>query len=174
MGGVVNIITKNANNPIWLSYNSFYDSPKQFSNALNFGFNQKKITYCFSIIHKNSKGYDLTKNDFSSGATFEINKTQEEFQSMNFESNIKYSLNKSSFLNFDYKNYFKNINKYEFISNNTYLQPELLNFVKKYFLFHIIRYLKINHQFQYFIKQKIIENHIIFHITILHCPLLQI
>ena len=44
MGGVVNIITKNTNNPIWLSYNSFYDSPKQFSNALNFGFNQKKIT----------------------------------------------------------------------------------------------------------------------------------
>ena len=128
MGGVVNIITKNANNPIWLSYNSFYDSPKQFSNAFNFGFNQKKITYCFSIVHKNSKGYDLTKDDFNSGATFEINKTQEEFQSINFESNIKYSLNKSSFLNIDYKNYFKNINKYEFISNNTYLQPELPKF----------------------------------------------
>ena len=128
MGGVVNIITKNTNKPIWLSYNSFYDSPKQFSNALSFGFNQKKITYCFSIIHKSSKGYDLTKDDFSSGADFPINKTQEEFQSMNFESNIKYSLNESSFLNIDYKNYFKNINKYEFISNNTYLQPELPKF----------------------------------------------
>ena len=33
MGGVVNIITQDNPSPIWITYNTFYDMPKIFSNA---------------------------------------------------------------------------------------------------------------------------------------------
>jgi len=42
MGGVVNIITENNPNSMYININSFYDMPKIFSNSLGFGIKYKK------------------------------------------------------------------------------------------------------------------------------------
>ena len=131
MGGVVNIITKELSNPYWLSYNTFYDMPKQFSNSLGLGFNIKDFSYSFNLNHKSTDGYDLTENNPSEEETYNINKTQEEFTSISFDHVFRYRFDGTSFIRANYKNYSKDIKKYKNIAGSRYLQSELPKFSEK-------------------------------------------
>ena len=131
MGGVINIITQDNINSMWLSYNSFYDMPKIFTNALEIGFKIKKFSYALNVNYNRTDGYDLTENDFDSGSSFEINKTQEEYSSISFDHKLKYIFNKYSSIKLIYKDYSKDINKYEFVLGKKFFQSELPKFNDK-------------------------------------------
>ena len=154
MGGVVNIITKKREEALWANLNSFYDHPKVFSNGFNAGFKFKKLNYYININSKRSDGYDLTEDDFDSGGTFEINKTLEEYSSISINQRIQYNINNNSFLNLSYKNYRKDITKYEFINGFIYQQTQLPNFDNNLFTLNYINNLKTDSSLEFLLQNE--------------------
>ena len=154
MGGVVNIITKKRKETLWANFNSFYDHPKVFSNSLNVGFQFKRINYHININSKKSDGYDLTEDDFNSGGSFEINKTLEEYSSISINQKIQYNINNNSFLNLNYKNYCKNIMKYEFINGFTYQQTQLPRFNDNLFTVNYINNFKAGSSLEFIFQNE--------------------
>ena len=128
MGGVVNIITENHPNSMWINVNSFYDMPKIFSNSLGFGIGYKKISYNGNINYSRTNGYDLTPTNFNSGSDYiPIDKTLDEYSSILLDQKVEFNIDNQSTISLRYKYYVKNIYKYKFINNNneTYLYEEL-------------------------------------------------
>ena len=128
MGGVVNIITENNPNSMYININSFYDMPKIFSNSLGFGIGYQKISYSGNINYSTTNGYDLTPPNFNSNSDYiPINKTLDEYTAILLNQKISFNINNESTISLNYKYYVKNIYKYEFIDNDnkTYLYEEL-------------------------------------------------
>ena len=134
MGGVVNIITENHSNSMWINVNSFYDMPKIFSNSLGFGIGYKRMSYNGNINYSRTNGYDLTPPNLDSGSDYKpIDKTLDEYSSILLDQKVEFNIDSQSSISLRYKYYVKNIYKYEFNNNNnqTYLYEELPLFENK-------------------------------------------
>ena len=111
IGGVVNIITKKTSEPFELEFSYLNESPMVESKYLNIGFKKYKFNYRLNASNQLSDGYDLTPELINENPR--PLQTLEKYNTRSIGHSLRFDLNESIDLKFEYKNYKNKIYQYQ-------------------------------------------------------------
>ena len=111
IGGVVNIITKQNNEPFELEFSYLNESPMVESKYLNIGLSKDKFKYRLNLSNHFSDGYDLTPELITENTR--PLQTLEKYNAQSINHSLKVDLSEFINLHFGLKNYKNKIYQYQ-------------------------------------------------------------